>query len=173
MGVSRRMLLRMGGAAMAVSASSARALAAPALIGLKELNARTLSFDCYYTGEKLKKVTYWADGKYEPTALTEINRTLRDYWSGEVHPIDPGVLDVLHRIGRALETDGRFEILCGYRSSKTNAALRRKDSQVAARSLHMDGKAVDFWLPDRRLSLVHKTALAQQRSKVLSAKGRC
>ena len=165
MHVSRRLLLRMSGGAMAVSAGLGQTRArasSPAIIGLRELNARTLSFDCHYTGEKLNNITYWADGGYEPAALSQINHTLRDYWSGDVHPIDPKVLDVLHEIGRALETDYRFEILCGYRSPQTNAAMRRNDSQVAAHSLHMKGQAVDFSLPGRKLSLVHKTALAQQ-----------
>jgi uncharacterized protein YcbK (DUF882 family) len=166
MRVSRRLLLRMGGGAMALSAGlrgkAAQAFSAPAIIGLKELNDRTLSFDCYYTGEKARNITYWAEGHYEPQALDQVNRTLRDYWSGEVHPIDPAVLDVLHRIGRTLETDCRFEIICGYRSPKTNAALRRNDPQVAPHSLHMQGQAIDFALPGRKLSLVHKTALAQQ-----------
>jgi uncharacterized protein YcbK (DUF882 family) len=164
--VSRRLLLRMGGGAMAGSVGlgqkRARAFTAPAVIGIRDLNARTLSFDCHYTGEKLKNITYWAEGSYEPEALSEINHTLRDYWSGDVYPIDPRALDVLNSIGRALETDCRFEILCGYRSPATNAALRRNDPQVAARSLHMKGQAIDFSLPGRRLSLVHKTALAQQ-----------
>jgi len=163
MHVSRRSLLRLGGAA-AVSAATlpAHALTAPALIGLRELNARTLSFDCTLTGDKLKNVTYWADGRYEPQALTAINHSLRDFMNGEVHTMDPGLLDVLHRIGSTLETDCRFEILCGYRSPSTNAKLRRNDPQVATHSLHMTGQAVDFSLPGKRLSLVHKTALAQQ-----------
>ena len=163
MHVSRRSLLRMGGAvALSAGIAPAHALTAPALIGLKDLDARTLSFDCIQTGEKLKSVTYWAKGRYEPGALDAINHSLRDFQNGDVHPIDPKVLDVLHRIGQALDTDCRFEIVCGYRSAQTNAALRRNDPQVAVHSLHMTGQAIDFALPGRRLSLVHKTALAQQ-----------
>jgi uncharacterized protein YcbK (DUF882 family) len=150
------------GGVMAASAAITPAFASPAIIGARDLNARTLSFDCCQTGEKLKDITYWADGRYEPGALSAINHTLRDYMNGEVHPIDPGVLDILHRIGRAVETDCRFEIVCGYRSPATNAALRRNDPQVATHSLHMKGQAIDFDLPGRKLSLVHKTALAQQ-----------
>jgi len=160
--VSRRSLLRMSGGVIAASASLGSAMASPALVGLRDLNARTLSFDCCQTGEKLKNITYWADGSYEAGALSQINRTLRDYKNGEVYPIDPGVLDILHRIGRTLETDCRFELICGYRSPATNAALHRNDPQVAVHSLHMKGQAVDFALPGRKLSLVHKTALAQQ-----------
>ena len=163
MHVSRRSLLRIGGAvALSAGIAPAHALTGPAIIGLKDLNARTLSFDGYYTGEKLKNVTYWTDGRYEPDALSTINHALRDYQNGTVHPIDPKVLDVLHQIGRALETDCRFELICGYRSPATNAALHRNDSQVAVHSLHMKGQAVDFALPGRKLSMVHKTALAQQ-----------
>lgn len=163
MHVSRRSLLRLGGAAaLSAGITPAHALNAPGLVGLRQLNARTLSFDCIQTGEKLKNVTYWADGSYEPKALAAINDSLRDFMNGEVHTIDPGVLNILHRIGSTLATDCRFEIICGYRSHATNAALRRNDPQVATRSLHMTGQAVDFSLPGRKLSLVHKTALAQQ-----------
>src|SRR3569833_96949 len=163
MHVSRRSLLRMGGAvALSASIAPARAFAAPAIIGLRDLNARTQTKDNKNTGEKLKSVTYWVDGRYEPDALTTINHALRDYQNGTVYPIDPKVLDVLHQIGRTLDTDCRFELICGYRSPATNAALHRDDSQVAVHSLHMKGQAVDFALPGRKLSLVHKTALAQQ-----------
>ena len=95
----------MGGAvALSAGIAPAHALTAPALIGLKDLDARTLSFDCIQTGEKLKSVTYWAKGRYEPGALDAINHSLRDFQNGDVHPIDPKVLDVLHRIGQALDT---------------------------------------------------------------------
>ena len=76
MRVSRRSLLRMG--ALASAALATPALAAPALLGLKPLNARTLSFDCAYTGERLKAVTYWAEGAYVPEALAQISHALRD-----------------------------------------------------------------------------------------------
>jgi uncharacterized protein YcbK (DUF882 family) len=161
MRVSRRSLLRMGGgAAASMVAMPLPALAAPALVGLKALNARTLSFDCPYTGERLKNVTYWAEGNYVPGALAEISHALRDDLTGDVHAIDPKVLDVLHRIGTLLDTDCRFEIFSGYRSPKTNAALHRIDPQVAAQSLHMQGKAIDLFLPGRLLRDVHATALS-------------
>jgi uncharacterized protein YcbK (DUF882 family) len=159
MRVSRRSLLRMGGGAVA-TALAGPALAAPALIGLKPLNARTLSFDCAYTGEHLKAVTYWAEGRYVPGALAQISHTLRDDQTGEVHAIDPKVLDVLHRIGTLLDTDCRFEIFSGYRSPATNAALHRIDPQVAAQSLHMQGQAIDLFLPGRALRDVRATALS-------------
>jgi uncharacterized protein YcbK (DUF882 family) len=159
MRVSRRSLLRMGGGALA-SAVTLPALASPALVGLRPLNARTLSFDCAYTGEHLKEVTYWAEGRYIPGALAEISHTLRDDQTGEAHAIDPKVLDVLYGIGIKLDTICRFEIFSGYRSPRTNAALHRVDPQVAAQSLHMQGQAIDFFMPGRLLRDVRAAALA-------------
>lgn len=162
MRVSRRSLLRMGGGA-AASAVTTPALAAPALVGLKALNARTLSFDGAYTGEHLDAVTYWAEGKYIPGALAQISHALRDDLTGEVHAIDPKVLDVLHRVGTLLDSDSRFEIFCGFRSAKTNAALHRADPQVAVNSLHMQGQAIDLFMRGR--------ALRDLRAAALSVKG--
>ena len=163
MNISRRGLLRMsaGALASAVTVSVAeRGVAAPAIVGLRELNARTLSFDGYNTGEYLKDVTYWVEGTYVPDALTEINKAFRDWRTGEIHPIEPKVLDVLHRIGRALETKCHFELLSGYRSPKTNAMLHQLDPGVATNSLHMKGLATDVSLPGRPLREVYETARA-------------
>src|SRR5580765_6946620 len=165
MNVSRRAVLRMSGGALASATSLVTApvlAAAPAIIGHKELNARILSFDCYNTGEQLKKVAYWVEGNYVPDALAEISRALRDWRMDEVHPIEPGLLDLLHQIGRRLETNCEFELISGYRSPKTNAMLHRVDPGVATHSLHMKGQATDISLPGRSLRKVYETALALQ-----------
>ncbi len=39
-------------------------------------------------------------------------------------------------------------MISGYRSPKTNAMLHERSGQVAKRSLHMDGKAMDVYLED-------------------------
>ena len=138
------------------------ALAAPALVGLKELNARSLSFDCYYTGEQVAPTDYWVEGKYVPDALKEIDYALRDWRANEVLPIEPKLLDVLYQLGRSLDTDCRYELISGYRSPETNAMLRAADPGVASNSLHMKGWAVDVSLPCRPLKKVHEAALAMQ-----------
>jgi uncharacterized protein YcbK (DUF882 family) len=162
LGLSRRALLRTGGAAVLTASLARPALAAPAIIGLRDTGARTLSFNCYNTGESLKPTTYWADGKYIPDALAEINYALRDDRSGEVFPIAPKVLDLVHQIGRKLDTSCHFEVYSGYRSPKTNAMLRRMNSEVAAHSLHMEGEAVDITLPGRSLKQLHQAALSMR-----------
>ena len=162
MGLSRRSVLRAGGAAI-ISATTmgfaSSAIAAPALVGLRDTGTRVLSFDCYNTGENLKATTYWAEGKYIPGALADINYALRDYRSGEVRSIEPKVLDLLHQIGQKLDTSGHFQVYSGYRSPKTNAMLRQADPEVAAHSLHMEGEAVDITVPGRRLIDLYHASL--------------
>jgi len=160
MDITRRSLIRGGFASAAVLTSPLRALGAPALIGLRQLDTRSLSFDCVNTAEQLKAVDYWIEGEYVPDALAAINRALRDFMSGQVYPIEPKLLDAMHQIGRRLETSCRFELLCGYRSPETNAKLSRMYSGVASHSLHMKGQATDIALPGRPLREVHETALA-------------
>jgi len=162
MGLSRRSVLRTGSVALLSASIVKPALAAPAVIGLRDTGARTLSFNCYNTGEQLKATTYWADGKYIPGALSEINYALRDDRSGEVHPIQPKVLDLIHQIGKKLDTNCHFEVYSGYRSPKTNAMLRRANPEVAAHSLHMEGEAVDITLPGRSLEQLYRASLAMQ-----------
>jgi uncharacterized protein YcbK (DUF882 family) len=163
MRVSRRAVLRMGGGAFVSAMGSgltAPALATPALIGQRKLDARTLSFDCINLGERLKPIDYWVEGKYVPHALAAIDKALRDFVSDEVHPIDPKLLDVLHHLGRTLDTDCSFELISGYRSPKTNELLRKHDPGVAENSLHMKGTAVDVALKGRPLRQQYETALA-------------
>jgi|SRR5579871_689987 len=159
MRMSRRKFLRTGSAASLVLVSN-RVLAAPAIIGVKELNVRTLSFDCTNSGEQLNDVDYWVEGEYVPGALDAIDDALRDYRNDEVHPIATKLLNLLYRLGRSLDTDCRFELTSGYRSPETNAALHELDAGVASNSLHMKGEAADITLPGRTLKQLHEAALA-------------
>jgi uncharacterized protein YcbK (DUF882 family) len=164
MRVSRRSFLRIGGGAAVASVTglsmTTRALAAPALVGLKDLNVRTLSFDCTNTGEQLDPIDYWVEGQYVPDALVEIDFALRDYRSDEVRPIATQLLDLLYQLGTKLETYCRFELTSGYRSPETNAALHELDSGVASNSLHMKGQAADISLPGRPLRKLYEAALS-------------
>lgn len=80
-------------------------------------------------------------------SMEEINHLLRDHYSDEVHPIDPSLLRYLRDVTQAVKYSGEVHIICGYRSPKTNAMLRKKSKGVAKNSLHIQGKAVDFRLP--------------------------
>jgi uncharacterized protein YcbK (DUF882 family) len=134
-GTYRRLALKGLAAAPLAMALSRAGMAAPRAL-------RSLVFHHLHTGERLS-VTYFADGDYVEESLHQVDRVLRDFRTGEVHAIDPQLLDTLHALTRACR-DAPFEIISGYRSSKTNAMLRRTGSGgVADRSLHVHGRAID------------------------------
>jgi uncharacterized protein YcbK (DUF882 family) len=140
------------GAAVLVSG-----IASPALSKIANADVRSLAFDNLHTGEKLA-VDYWVEGEYVPDALNEVNRTLRDYRNGEVHTIDPKLLDLLNLLHRQLGSAAPFSVISGYRSPATNEAMHERSSGVALHSLHMKGMAIDIRLADRELKNVHSTA---------------
>lgn len=135
------------------------ALLGPTLAQAKAAPARSLSFYHTHTGEKLA-ITYYEQGDYHLDALAEASRFLRDFRTGEEHPIDRGLLDILHGVRLATGNNGRFEVISGYRSPKTNAALRAKSNGVAKRSLHMQGRAVDVRLTGVGTAQLRKAALS-------------
>jgi len=150
---SRRKFIRaLAATPLAASPFMARAALAP---------VRELRFDNLHTAEKLT-VEYFAAGRYQPDALSEINRVLRDFRTGDVGEIDPKLLDLLHALRERAGTRQAFQVISGYRSPSTNAALHRRSSGVATHSLHMDGKAIDIRLGDVALPGLRDAALSLQ-----------
>jgi uncharacterized protein YcbK (DUF882 family) len=127
-------------------------------MGANPSGARALAFESLHTGEKLA-AEYWANGRYVPDALREIDHVLRDFRTGEVHAIDPDLLDLLHRLHAKLGSEAPFQVISGYRSPATNAALHAGSDGVAVHSLHLQGMAIDIRLADRPLDAVHRAAL--------------
>jgi len=121
-------------------------------------SVRALQFEHLHTGERLA-VEYVAGGEYLPQALTSVNRLLRDFRTGDVHPIDRNLLDLLHRLTRLTETRCPFQVISGYRSPVTNAMLRSRSEGVAAHSLHMEGMAIDIRLADVPLTALRRAAV--------------
>lgn len=144
--LTRRGFLHYSSSAAVAACFSSSALA-------RSMEQRTLSFVHTHTGETLT-ASYVQDGCRRADCFAQVNRFLRDFRTGEVHPIDPALLDVLFDLRTLADRDDAFQIISGYRSPATNSQLRRKSSGVATHSLHMDGKAVDIRLtgfPTRRL----------------------
>ena len=126
-------------------------------------SARSLNLHNIHTGERLS-VDYWLNGAYLPDALAAINQILRDFRTGDVRAINPTLLDALVRLHGRLETSKPFEVISGYRSPATNAALHAESehSGVAIKSLHMQGMAIDIRVPGRPLLLVRDAALTER-----------
>ncbi len=145
---------------LSLAAGSAVALAAAPAIALPRFETRrALSFDNLHTGEKLALV-YWTESGYEPEALRRIDWLLRDFRTGQVHPIDPNLLDLLAALNRRLDTPAPYQVISGYRSPETNAMLAEESEGVAKNSLHIQGQAIDLRVPGRHLGLLRRAALS-------------
>ena len=105
--------------------------------------ARELSFQNTHTGEKAS-LTYFEQGQYSTNALQEIDNLFRDHRTGDIHPIDPNLLNLLYQLQETLQIKRPFHIISGYRSPFTNSMLHEHSNGVAKHSLHMQGKAVDI-----------------------------
>jgi uncharacterized protein YcbK (DUF882 family) len=125
---------------------------------MRKTNCRTLIVECLRSGERLT-ADYWVEGRYVDDEMARINKALRDVRTGEVHAIDPKLLDLVHRLGRDVDARTGIQVVSGYRSPITNAMLHKKSSAVAEKSLHMTGQAVDLLVPGRPLKQVHEAAL--------------
>lgn len=112
-----------------------------------------------HTGEMLN-VVYYANGRYIAGALAEASHVLRDWRNNQQHFIHPHLFDLLHSLRTKLETRAPFQILSGYRSPATNAMLHAHSEQVASRSQHVLGKALDIDIPGVNLAHLHQAALS-------------
>ena len=126
---------------------------------------RTLSFYNTHTHERLM-VTYKKGDTYAPEALEKISNILRDHRTGDIHPIDPELMDFLYDLLTAVGNHGEVHIISGYRSPKTNKKLRGRSKGVAAGSLHMQGKALDFRLPGTDTAVLRDMARTMKRGGV-------
>src|SRR6266511_2716727 len=156
--LTRRRFLQWGAVAAAMSLGPRSALSSTSGFQAPE---RSVAFYNTHTGESLSTI-YWIQGKYLPEALADVDYVLRDHRTDEVKPIDPQLLDLLHAIGKILQSYRPFYIISGYRSQATNAYLRFFDGGVAEHSLHMDGKAVDIRLPGCATLNLRRVAVALQ-----------
>jgi uncharacterized protein YcbK (DUF882 family) len=120
---------------------------------------RALAFAHTHTGRKLELV-YAEGGSYLPDALVAIDRFLKDFRTGDVHPIDPKLLDTLYQLAESVDHRGEFQVISGFRSPQTNEHLRQTSGGVAKKSYHMQGRAIDVRLTGARLANLRKAALS-------------
>ncbi|HHD63769.1 MAG TPA: DUF882 domain-containing protein [Desulfobulbaceae bacterium] len=116
--------------------------------------------------QKPGPLSYGYPGGYDSHALARINYLLRDFRTGEEHPIDPKLLDILFDVRRNFGGRGTFAVISGYRSPKTNKQLCARSSGVAKHSLHMVGKAIDVRLIGVRTKKIQQCALGLKRGGV-------
>jgi uncharacterized protein YcbK (DUF882 family) len=167
--LSRRRLLLTGGALAGAAAAfgwTPRAFAgAGAEAGPGAESVRRLTLKNLHTPEVLELV-YRRGDQYVPEALAQFEVLLRDYRTGDRHPIDPHLLDILYEVAQSIGVDAVFSVISGYRSPHTNAILHERSAGVASRSLHMEGRAIDVRLTRVNCADLADKALAMQRGGV-------
>lgn len=148
---ARRRLLCAAAAFAAAGGATPTRAAAPA--------PRRLALVNTHTGERLDAL-YFDDGRYVPDALAAIDHVLRDHRTGEAHPIDPALLDLLTGLRARLATAQPYHVISGYRAPATNAMLADASGGVARASLHLEGRAIDVRVPGTPLGALQRAALA-------------
>jgi uncharacterized protein YcbK (DUF882 family) len=149
---NRRTFLKLG-----ASALMAALCPWPAAAAVNPGN-RILSFYNIHTKETLT-TCYYANGKFVQRALGRISHIMRDHRTGDIQPVDPELLNLLHQIVLQIQPASPISIVSGYRSPRTNAALRRITGGVSQNSLHMEGRAIDFRIPGYRTDGIRELAI--------------
>jgi uncharacterized protein YcbK (DUF882 family) len=126
-------------------------------------SAQTRSLKLYYlhTGEK-DTIVYKRNGKFDPAGLKKINWFLRDWRRNEPTKMDPNLLDLVWEAYRQSGSRDYIHVISGYRSPASNNLLRSRGRGVAKNSQHTHGKAMDFFLPDVKLSKLREIGLKLQ-----------
>lgn len=141
---SRRQFIKSTGLAVATTCLSSPLSCA------SEPAERQLKLYNTHTGEWFKDV-YSIKGKLLPESVKQLNHLLRDWRSNEQISIDPRLFDLLHETQKNFGTAMPCEIISAYRCPKTNSMLRAQGNRVAKNSFHLNGQAIDFYIPKARL----------------------
>ncbi len=130
-----------------------------------EGDTRTLSFHHVHTDEDIT-VTFKRNGRYDEAALKKIDWFMRDWRKEQETHMDPHLFDLLWEAYRDVGASEPIQVVCGYRSPGTNAMLRARSSGVAQFSQHVNGNAIDFYIPGVPLASVRAEGLRLQRGGV-------
>ena len=112
-------------------------------------------------------VVYRIGADFQPRAIESLRQVMRDHRNNTAHDIDLPLYDQLYELALAAMCEPRFEIISGYRSPESNAAMAaRSGSGVARHSLHMEGRAIDVRMHGCSCADLRDLALAAARGGV-------
>lgn len=152
--LKRRSFLKLAlGTAAAVAGTSALVIPNTAAAFTADGSVRRLALVSRNTQERFDDV-YWSNGSYVPDALRRLDVLLRDHKANQICKYDPSLFDVLWQVQQRLDTAEPFEVVCGYRSRRTNALARRRTRGVAKESYHIRGMAIDVRLHERSVRAI-------------------
>jgi len=124
---------------------------------------RSLKIYFVHTRER-DNVVFKKNGRYVRSGLKRLNYLLRDWRRNEPANMDPRLFDLVWQIYQLSGSKDYIYAVSGYRSPQTNAMLRLASpaGTVAQHSRHMEGQAMDFYLPDVNPAYLRAVALKLQ-----------
>jgi uncharacterized protein YcbK (DUF882 family) len=134
-------------------AATAPTDALPEVLSLKLFNIHTQAQGTF---------VFKRNGVYDQAGLAQLNEFLRDWRKDQPTKMNPQLFDLLYQVYQNSGSHEYVHVVCGYRSPDTNAMLRRRSKLVAQNSLHMQGKAMDFFIPDVPLAKLRVIGLRLQ-----------
>jgi len=117
--------------------------------------------------EEILDVVYWQNHHYIENNIGQLNYFMRDLHAEKSFLMDKKLYDFMFMLQQKLQTSERIHVLSGYRTTETNAQLRKQSIGAAVQSFHVKGQAVDFYVPGQDLHEVQKMA----RSLILGGVG--
>lgn len=149
----RRKWLSLGGVVLGASLLPNTVLAM-----LSTVKPRILSFKNINTGERFSAEFTPTKG-FSKANLIKLDHLLRDKRNNQIHRMDPKLFTKFYQIQKNLGLrNTEIQIICGYRSPSTNAAMHRKSHGVASNSYHIRGQAIDFRIDGTSLAKVKQVA---------------
>ncbi len=124
-------------------------------------DTRSIAFYNVNTKERLE-ITYRRDGQNIAEAMEQINHMMRDWRRDEATKMAPELVDLIWELHAELGSKKPIHLISGYRSKKTNNALRRKGGGQARKSQHIQGKAADIHFPDVSVKDLRNSALIRE-----------
>jgi uncharacterized protein YcbK (DUF882 family) len=135
-------------------------------LAAQDAQAPSLTLYNTHTAERIT-IVYRRGDKFNPDALAKLDFFLRDHQTNEVRHFDPRLYDILSDLTASIgHPGGQIDIVCGYRTPKTNESLRAHTSGVAKNSLHLQAEAIDLRIPGVDTLKLRKAALALARGGV-------
>lgn len=105
---------------------------------------RILSFKNINTNEKFSAEFVLGKG-FTGNLAKKMDYFMRDKRDHSVHRMDPRLFSKFYRLQQSLGLrNTEIQVVCGYRSPASNAAMHRRSRGVASHSYHMRGQAIDF-----------------------------
>lgn len=148
--LSRRKWLSLGGIALGVAV-----LPNSVLAGISTPKPRIMRLRNINTGEFFN--TEFSEGSFVSASVQKkFDWFMRDRRNNLVRRMDQNLFTKLYRIQSNLGLrNTEIQIICGYRSPATNAAMRRRSRGVASNSYHIRGQAIDFRIDGVALNRVY------------------